>query len=214
MPDGVALRGQVWSGNSGVVVLLHDMMPDADLDQFTDLIPCLRNMGLKVITVDQRGYGLSDGVPTDVDGSTDDLAQIVCASGADTELKLGVVAVQSSCLAALALAERVSVEAMLLVSPRIPETFDPKSFRGGGASKLIVYGGADPEAREAATAVRNRSIGWAVSASIPTERQGQVLLREPHVRRVNEWASKFFREQFRISSAAQAEDRRRLTERD
>ena len=57
--DGLTLRGYEWPTRGAPVVLLHDH--DDDLDAWHDLDGELATNGFRVINLELRGHGLSDG---------------------------------------------------------------------------------------------------------------------------------------------------------
>jgi len=57
--DGLILRGYEWPTRGAPVVLLHDH--DDDLDAWHDLDGELATNGFRVINLELRGHGLSDG---------------------------------------------------------------------------------------------------------------------------------------------------------
>ena len=57
--DGLILRGYEWPARGAPVVLLHDH--DDDLDAWHDLDGELATNGFRVINLELRGHGLSDG---------------------------------------------------------------------------------------------------------------------------------------------------------
>ena len=57
--DGLTLRGYEWPTRGAPVVLLHDH--DDDLDAWHDLDGKLATIGFRVINLELRGHGVSDG---------------------------------------------------------------------------------------------------------------------------------------------------------
>ncbi len=85
--DGTRLRVKVW-GDGRPVVLLHGWPLSAD--SWDDQAMAIADAGYKAVTYDRRGFGRSDQPWTgyDYDTLTDDLADVMAATGADERATL------------------------------------------------------------------------------------------------------------------------------
>jgi pimeloyl-ACP methyl ester carboxylesterase len=122
--DGCALRGQLWPGDEGWIVLVHDVGPDEDLDRWRPLIPSLRTLDVSVCAIDQRGHGASDGEWTD-ETATGDLVTMVRFARANGAEFVVVVAAGSAAVSALVAAECEPVDGVVGLSA--------EGFAGGTA---------------------------------------------------------------------------------
>jgi hypothetical protein len=109
---------------------------------------------------------------------------------------VGIVATGAACYPALQDAHERTADVLVLVSP--PPRSDLGSFRGAGAAKLLICGGADKRFLNTATELRKRSIGWAVTLSVGSTEQGTALISGPHRARIQEGVELFLREQWAL----------------
>ena len=180
--DGVLLGGHLTSGADAWVILWHDR--GGDLDIWRPLQETLEAFTL--LAMDLRGHGLSEGAFSQ-QAAEDDLVTTIRWARAQGAARVGVVAAGSSADSALSAAAQEPIDAVVLLSP-------PSSVNPGcrpRVPKLILVGGADPAALEAARAHYQRSIGPASLVDFPVHEQGPALLTTAFAAHVSEQISGF-----------------------
>ena len=206
--DGFTLRGERVRGDGTWVVLVHDV--GEDIDAWLPIRPGFVGSGWTVLALDLRGHGGSDGpdpwVPAR--GELDvDLGVTLARRGGARHVC--VVAAGYGAVLALRAVERAREEeafelpdSLVLFSPGPLDGADPMELRGGGLSRLMLYGAADPD-RDDALALQRSAIGWQVAISFPTSARGTALAAE---RRVNvlDKIGGFLREQATLRGPGQA----------
>lgn len=192
--DGTMLRGQVWPGGNDWVILIHDVGEDDDLDRWWPLVPSLLAQGVSVLAMDLRGHGASDGIWNSALGA-DDLAAAVAHARGQGATFIAIGAAGASALDALLVASGCQLDALVLLSPLVePDASVAIALRGTGEAKLFVVGAADPDRRRAADHLRNASIGWALTVSVPATEQGTDLLTGPWAGHLEEQVRHFVSE--------------------
>jgi alpha-beta hydrolase superfamily lysophospholipase len=173
--NGAILRGQRWSGDAYWVLLLHDVGPDEDLDRWRPLVGPLVAGGYGVLTLDLRGHGASEGEWNATLAERDLEAAVTFArSGGAAHVALG--AIGSTAVVALRAATELELDALLVLSPALPDWVAPRRLRAPGVPKLLLTGSGDATITVIATRLRNASIGWALNVTLPTTAQGADLL--------------------------------------
>ncbi len=116
--EGVVVRGVArWQDDArGVLLCVHDL--DADLDSLGALPALLSHSMLSVVSIDQRGCGLSDGERTEPRELLGDLSRIIDALRVKAS-RVGLLAVGRSATAAIALGEKDGVNAQVLLLPEL-----------------------------------------------------------------------------------------------
>lgn len=116
--EGVVVRGVArWQDDArGVLLCVHDF--DADLDSLGALPALLSHSLLSVVSIDQRGCGLSDGELGEPRELLGDLRQIIDALRVKAP-RVGLLAVGRSATAAVALGEKDGVTAQVLLMPEL-----------------------------------------------------------------------------------------------
>jgi pimeloyl-ACP methyl ester carboxylesterase len=211
---GAQLRGSQWPVSDRWTLLVHDLGDGHDIDELTPLAGAVVRSGSSAVAFDLPGHGFSDGTwdpgsdPTAALGTM--LGWVECQEPAKT----GIVAIGAACYPALQIAQKRRVDVLVLVSPPPDPDLDafPTRFRGAGAAKLLIYGGADSDYRATATELRKRSIGWAVSLSVGSTDQRAALLAGPLSARVQEEIELFMREQWKLGRRRDAPTRHTVKE--
>lgn len=209
LPDGSRLRGSAWRTTDHWTLLIHEPGPEHDIDDLTSLAGAVVRSGSSAVAFDLPGHGFSDGEWEQTLNQTALIERMLDWVGYQQPAKVGILAVGAGCYPALELARKRRLDIAVLVSPTPSSALEafPRDFRGDGAAKLLVFGGADEEYRETATELRRRSIGWAVSLSVGTVDQGTVLVSGPLGARVQEGTELFLREQWVIGRRRDAQAR-------
>ncbi len=200
LPGGEQLHGSQWTVNDCWTLMLHDPGDDHDSDDLAALIGTVVRSGSSVVAFDLPGHGFSEGVWTCSTSFEQTIGTMLDWVEQRQPAKVGMIAVGAACYPALQIAHDRNVNILVLISP--PPHVDlqavPLRFRGAGAAKLIVFGGANEVYRATATELRQRSIGWAVSRSVGSVDQGADLLNGPHRAGVQEGIEFFLREQWQL----------------
>lgn len=175
--DGVVLRGLRWDGNDDWVVLVHDV--GQDLDSWRPVQKALAGRGYTLLALDLRGHGTSDD-PWDADMAHLDVEAALTFGRREGAASLCVAAAGFGGIAALLAAAREKPDGMILLSPGpLPSRQAMEGLRGPGIAKLFFVGSQDMTARDTVAELRNASIGWALTVSLPSGEQGTALLTGP-----------------------------------
>lgn len=191
--EQLLLRGQRY-GEPGErwAVLVHDER--RDLDAWRGLPGRLVGLGLCVVAFDLAGHGTSDD-PWDQRSLRGHVLEAMSLAEAEGASRLYLVGAGSGATAALAAAGEREVQAIVALSPWAELDGIPKdAIRDTEAPKLIIVGGEDRAAAEAAADVYRRSIGWGLLQSLPTEAQGTALLDSDWAEQVVESTLAFLRD--------------------
>ena len=134
--DGLVLRGHEWSRDGPPVVFVHDL--GDDLDAWGPVTRQVAAQGFRVISMELRGHGLSDGEP-DPDRLLEDLVGML----AEVRASFGPVALAaygSVTETLLFLDVRCGAPVQVMVAPlgRTPEAIDWRTTRP--AMRLVLRG--------------------------------------------------------------------------
>lgn len=162
------------TGMEYVVVLAHAPGVDRDLVAWRTLWPALLNREITVLAFDLRGHGLSDGV-IDPQRIVDDVSAVLTWTRGQGSGRVAVIAEEESALAILRSADRLRVDAFVLLSLPVATNAEPR-IRGAGESKLLIDGVADPERRRSLERFTNAAMGWTTAVSFATDESGANLL--------------------------------------
>jgi pimeloyl-ACP methyl ester carboxylesterase len=194
MRDGIVLRGSTWGEGDGSLLLLHDLDDVSDLDTWRPLLPAFDPARWRVLALDLRGHGASDG-DTDPSLLDADLEDVVSWARGKGAAWLAILACGRTAAAALRNADALSLDALAVISLDLPDDAERSAYRGRGVAKAFVVGNGDERLRGLATDLRNRSIGWAMVMGVPGDEQGGALLGGPHRRQVRDSLVAFLAEQ-------------------
>ena len=175
LDTGLTMRGYEWPIRGAPVVLLHDY--EEDLDVWKDIDQELAKKGFRVINLELRGHGFSDGEPNneylfaDVQGLLKELGTVwgplgLCTHGHISEK---LFSIQGD------FAPKVHVA----VSPLFEEQsgFEDAS-RQFDTSYLVISGTSDEKGTEQARQIFDRLGPKKLWASVASVQQGPKLLRE------------------------------------
>ena len=179
LADGTVLRGIEHPADGPPLLFVHDV--GDDLDAWGSMAPSVRSEGFRVICLELRGHGLSDGEP-DPSATGDDLA------GALAEVRgafgpCGLVVYGTAARAAFDLGSAHGAPVHAVISPA------PGPDRAGGdgvgsaASMRIVFTGAhDEPIHEHVRTIYPKLRGQNMWISTGTALRGPTLLQEhPHL---------------------------------
>jgi pimeloyl-ACP methyl ester carboxylesterase len=197
------LRGQLWAGGGQWLILLHDVGPDEDLDQWAPLVPLLTGQSWTVLAVDLRGHGASDGA-WDVAFAAPDIAAWVEFARARGASFVGAIASGVSAASTLEATQATRFDALVLLSPSFEDGQPLTNLRGAGEAKLIIVGGGDPEARVRGERLCKVAIGWVALVNLPSSDQGTDLLDTPVAAHLSESVTGFLREHRYLAALRQS----------
>ncbi|MCH7667796.1 MAG: alpha/beta hydrolase [Acidobacteria bacterium] len=170
--NGVTLRGHEWSVDGPPVVFVHDL--GHDLDAWGQTTSTVARSGFRVISLELRGHGLSDGDP-DPSAALEDLrlmlSEVVPSFG-----PVGLVSYGSSSEALLSLDGEDGAPVQVIISPK---QLDPDGFDRAGAKRavrLVIGGSLDEEAQAFLGKTYLNMLGEKLWVSVATAKHGPALL--------------------------------------
>ncbi|MBX3069449.1 MAG: alpha/beta hydrolase [Thermomicrobiales bacterium] len=199
-PNEVVLRGQRWGEGPDWIILLHQAGESRDLDDWRPLLPAIMAPERTLLTVDLRGHGASGG-EWDAAVLGEDIAALLTFAQIQGAAWVALAGAGETATQLLAFASSNHIDALVLLTP----VFQPgqaHALRGQGEAKLFAVGSwvksLNLDVREA----RNRSIGWSMLVSMPTEDQGAELLAGPYSSQLVERIVSFLAEQRMLAKHA------------
>jgi pimeloyl-ACP methyl ester carboxylesterase len=213
--DGLTLRGELVRGGEAWAVLVHDV--GEDIDAWQPLRPGLVHFGCTTLALDLRGHGGSDGEWRPARAELDVDLAVTYARRLGARHVCVVAAGLGGILALQALERALPEEgfdlpdSLVLLSPGPLAGIDPMSLRGGGLSRLFLYGAGDPLAPDV-LALQRATVGWNVAVSFATAARGTALAAEwlPNVR---DKILSFLKEQVTLPGPGRARAERRAAAR-
>ena len=195
--DGVQLRGEIVRGGTTHVVCIHGVGEDIDI--WRPMRAPLAGRGWTVLALDLRGHGGSEGEWALEHGALDADVAITIARRLGARHVAVLASGEGAIFALQALERALPSEALELpdsfvfISPGPLNGLDPMALRGGGLSKLFIFGAKDPHAGDA-RALFKASIGWKVQTTYGTDaREGELI--DKRARYVTNKAIGFLNEQ-------------------
>ncbi len=178
LSSGLVLRGHEFTGDGPTVVLVHDL--GADLDIWGPVTAQVSESGFRVICLELRGHGLSDGEvdpPSTYDDLVDALRTVSDSSGPVAFVSTGVVA---TC--GLSLSGDDGVPVSVIVSPVPGEQAGLVLPRHKPAMRALIAGAKDPVSDGFLRSVYPRLPGQNMWFSTGTDATGiDLLLAHPHL---------------------------------
>ena len=174
LQDGIILRGHEWSRDGPPVVFVHDL--GDDLDAWGPVTARLAAHGLRVISVELRGHGLSDGEP-DADSLRDDLVAML----AEISASFGPVALVAygsitETLLFLDADRGAPVHVMIAPLPRVAASIDWRTTRP--AMRLVLRGALNEEVSKHVGFIYPRMMGQKLQVTAASECAGPGLLTD------------------------------------
>ena len=170
--DGLILRGHEWSRNGPAVLFVHDL--GDDLDAWGTVTARVASEGFRVISVELRGHGLSDGEP-DPDTTLSDLAgmleEVTASFGPVAVIAYGSV---TESLLFLDSGSGAPVQVMVAPLPGDPRSIDWRTTRT--AMRLVLAGSLNAETTEHVEFIYPRMKGQRMQVSAASEMVGPALL--------------------------------------
>ena len=181
LADGTVLRGVEHPADGPPLLFVHDL--GEDLDAWGSVAPAVRAAGFRVICLELRGHGLSDGEPdpsATVDDVTGALAEVQGAFG-----PCGLVVHGTAAGAAFALGSEhgAPVHAVISPVPRPGGADDGDDSIGSVPSMRVLFTGAhDEPVHEHVRTSHSSMRGQNMWISTGTALRGPTLLQEhPHL---------------------------------
>ena len=172
--DGLILRGHEWSRDGPAVVFVHDL--GDDLDAWGTVTARVATEGFRVISVELRGHGLSDGEP-DPGAVRSDMERMLEETAASFG-PVGVIAYGSVTESLLFLdSERgAPVQVMVAPLPGDPQSIDWRTTRK--AMRLVLSGSLNTEVADHVGFMYPRMRGQRMQVSAASDRTGPTLLMD------------------------------------
>ena len=172
--DGLILRGHEWSRDGPPVVFVHDL--GDDLDAWGPMTARVAGHGFRVVSVELRGHGLSDGDP-DADSLRDDmvalLAEISASFGPVALVAYGSV---SETLLFMDESCGTPVQVMVAPLPRATEDIDWRTTRP--AVRLVLRGALDEAVSNHVAFIYPRMKGQNLQVTGASKCSGPALLMD------------------------------------
>ena len=181
LADGTVLRGIEHPADGPPLLFVHDL--DEDLDAWGSVAPAVRSEGFRVICLELRGHGLSDGEPdpsSTVNDVTGALAEVQGAFG-----PCGLVVHGTAAGAAFELGSEhgAPVHAVISPAPGSGTADDSDDGIGSVPSMRVLFTGAhDEPVHEHVRTSHSKMRGQNMWISTGTALRGPTLLQEhPHL---------------------------------
>ena len=172
--DGLILRGHEWSRDGPAVVFVHDL--GDDLDAWGPTTAGVAEHGFRVISVELRGHGLSDGEP-DAESLRDDMVamldEITASFGPVALVAYGSV---TETLLFLDAACGAPVQVMIAPLPRAPKAIDWRTTRS--AMRLVLRGALNQQVSEHVGFIYPRMMGQKLQVTGASGCAGPALLMD------------------------------------
>jgi len=172
LSNDLTLRGHEWSIDGPPVVFVHDL--GEDLDAWGPVTSTVAHSGFRVISLELRGHGLSDGEPDPTRVLEDMrllLDEIVPSFG-----PVGLVSYGSASEALLSLDGEDGAPVQVIISPQQLEPTGIEWATSKRAMRLIVGGSLDEQAHGYLKAIYPRMLGEKLWVSVATPEHGPALL--------------------------------------
>lgn len=172
--DGLVLRGHEWSRDGPPVVFVHDL--GDDLDAWGPVTGRVAEQGFRVISLELRGHGLSDG-ELDADAVLDDMVRML----AEVKASFGPVALVAygSVTETLLFMDDLCgapVQVMVAPLPRKREQIDWRTTRP--ATRLVLRGALNVPTTEHVDFIYPRMRGQNLQVTGASDRAGPALLMD------------------------------------
>ena len=179
LADGTVLRGLEHPADGSPLLFVHDL--GEDLDAWGSVAADVRSAGFRVICLELRGHGLSDGEPdpsVTVDDITGALAEVWGAFG-----PCGLVVHGTAARAAFELGGEQGAPVHAVISPAPGTGSDGNDGIGSVPSMRVLFTGAhDEPVHEHVRATHPKMRGQNMWISTGTALRGPTLLQEhPHL---------------------------------
>ncbi len=174
LPGGLVLRGHEWSRDGPAVVFVHDL--GDDLDAWGSLTGAVAAQGFRVISLELRGHGLSDGDPEPgalKEDMTAMLGEITSSFGPVALVSYGSV---TETLLFLDGGCGAPVQVMISPLPQASGEIDWRTTRP--AMRLLLRGSLNREVNEQAGRIYPRMRGQKLDVTGASGESGPALLAD------------------------------------
>ncbi|HDH03623.1 MAG TPA: alpha/beta hydrolase [Actinobacteria bacterium] len=172
LSNDVTLRGYEWSVDGPPVVFVHDL--GDDLDAWGPVTSKVAHSGFRVISLELRGHGLSDGEPDRTKVREDVrlmLDEIVPSFG-----PVGLVSYGAASEVLLSLDGQDGAPVQVIISPQQLEPDGIDWATSKQAMRVIVGGSLDEPTHEYLKAIYPKMLGEKLWVSVATAKHGPALL--------------------------------------
>lgn len=176
--DGLILRGHEWSRDGPPVVFVHDF--GDDLDTWGPLTGRVAEHGFRVISLELRGHGLSDGEP-DGESVLEDMVRMLAEVGASFG-PVALVTYGSVTDALLFMDDQCGAPVQVMVSP-LPRDREPIDWRTTRpATRLVLRGALNEAVADHVSFIYPRMRGQNLQVTGASDRTGpDLLLDQPQL---------------------------------
>lgn len=174
LADGLVLRGHEWSRDGPAVVFVHDL--EDDLDAWGPLTGAVADKGFRVISMELRGHGLSDGEPDPGALRKDMTAMLHEVTGAFGPVALVAYGRLTETLLFLDASHGVPVQVMIGPRPGDPVAIDWRTTRP--ATRLVLRGSLDREVADHVGFLYPRMMGEKLQVTGASRCDGPDLLAD------------------------------------
>ena len=170
--EGLVLRGHEWSMDGPAVLFLHDL--GDDLDAWGSVTEGLAQQGFRVISVELRGHGLSDGEPDPTRLRDDLVALLGEVSGSFGPVALVAYGRITELMLFLNEDQGVPVQVMVAPLPMESEPIDWRTTRS--ALRLVLKAAFNEPVAQHVNFIYPRMKGQNLQVTGATDQEGPALL--------------------------------------
>ncbi|MYD03389.1 MAG: alpha/beta fold hydrolase [Acidimicrobiia bacterium] len=174
LPDGLVLRGHEWSRDGPAVLFLHDL--GDDLDVWGSVTDGLAQQGFRVISVELRGHGLSDGEPDQARLRDDLVALLGEVSGSFGPVALVAYGRITELMLYLDEDQGAPVQVMVAPLPLESEPIDWRATRS--ALRLVLKAALHEPVAEHVNFIYPRMKGQNLQVAAASDQEGPALLED------------------------------------
>ena len=172
LSNDLTLRGHEWSVDGPPIVFIHDL--GHDLDAWNRVTATVARSGFRVISLELRGHGLSDG-EADPSAVLDDM-RLLLTEIAPSFGPVGLVSYGSASEALFSLGGDDGAPVQVVISP---QQLDPAGVDWAAskqATRLIIGGSLNEQAQKYLKAIYPKMLGEKLWVSVATKEHGPDLL--------------------------------------
>lgn len=169
--DRVVLRGIMEGDGTSTAMLFHDV--GADLDELRPLTASLVEAGFRVLALDFRGHGASEGDWSVAGGIIDARTTLAVAEEAGAANFFAVAAGDAA--AVIMAAQLQSLDAAIFIAPVIRQPLHEDELRAASWPKLLMVG-SDDQDTAGLTKIERQLLGPRTTVSLPCADHADELL--------------------------------------
>jgi len=172
LANDLTLRGHEWSVDGPPVVFIHDI--GHDLDAWDRVTSTVARSGFRVISLELRGHGLSDGEPDQATVLED--VRLLLTEITQSFGPVALVAYGSASEALISLDGQDGAPVQVIISPKHLDPTGIDWTNSKRATRLIIGGSLDHRAHEYLKAIYPKILGEKLWVSVATKEHGPALL--------------------------------------